>query len=202
MISAINLNDLFKKMNSVMWNEDDIFSDSPIKKESKFHKIPKNEPYMSHFNKNPHKLSMVDDNIIKRESLKSEIERCKKYQNELNMKIETLKAEDKSLKERIKTLENEYSAIKINLFDEIKQKYISKVGKNNLMYFEDFEEIYNEMRKNKNLIVKIIDSSKEKEIKEMPKYTLIVEGGGLDDETLVQIKLMKRMFNKIIEIIN
>ena len=158
-----------------------------------------------------------NENLIKRESIKCEIDRCKKYHDELMKKIDMLKSEDNELNKRIKELENEYSLIKIDILEEIKQKYIKKYSSHNLMYFEDFEELYNELKKNKDLNIEIIESqalrhsqddealtlsdgkTDENEFNSENKYSILVEGGGIDDDTLLQIRIMKRMFNKIIK---
>ena len=158
-----------------------------------------------------------NENLIKRESIKCEIDRCKNYHNELMKKIDMLKSEDNELNKRIKELENEYSSIKIDILEEIKQKYIKKYSSYNLMYFEDFEELYNELKKNKDLNIEIIEAqalrhpqddealtlsdgkTDENESNSESKYSILVEGGGIDDDTLLQIRIMKRMFNKIVK---
>lgn len=166
-----------------------------------------------------------NENLIKRESIKCEIDRCKNYHNELMKKIDVLKSEDNELNKRIKELENEYSLIKIDILEEIKQKYIKKYSSHNLMYFEDFEELYNELKKNKDLNIEIIEAqaslsnlrhpqddealtrastisdgkTDENELNSKNKYSILVEGGGIDDDTILQIRIMKRMFNKIVK---
>ena len=137
-------------------------------------------------------ISNNNENLIKRESIKCEIDKCKNYHNEIIKKINMLKSEDDELNKRIKQLEDEYSLIKIDILEEIKQKYIKKYSLHNLMYFEDFEELYNELKKNKDLNIEIIEDK-------FNKYSILVEGGGIDDDTILQIRIMKRMFSKIVE---
>ena len=192
-INPANFYGLFDYLNDAHHYYDD-FIEPKLKKEFEDEELK--EQYLQQIEKYENYLNYYEQQY--KENIKRYEEEIKKYTQAYNENINNTKKIINDYKQKIKDLDVIIEAKKVkeernnykilnqeNIIQEIKNKCI------NLNYFEDFEYLYNELSNNKNLKMEIIKNNGE--------YKLLVEGGGIDDETIISIKLLKRMFDKIVK---
>ena len=192
-INPTNLYNLFDYLNDAHHYYEDFIKPETKKK---FKDEELKEQYLQQIEKYENYLNYYEQQY--KENIKRYEEEIKKYTQAYNENINNTKKIINDYKQKIKDLDVIIESKKIkeerNNYKILNQENIIQEIKNkctNLNYFENFEDLYNELSNNKNLKMDVIKNNGE--------YKVLVEGGGIDDETIILIKLLKRMFDKIVK---